>query len=75
MKTNNPKQGGMKSHVMTPEVSVLIALLALCAVMTFMSPYFLTFKNIFNVLRQFSLICVKNSQCQCKCNSRCGRPL
>ena len=58
MKTNNPKQGNAKSYVMTPEVSVLIALLALCAVMTFMSPYFLTFKNIFNVLRQFSLIAI-----------------
>lgn len=38
------------------EVSVLIALLILCTALTILSPYFLTTNNIFNVLRQFSLI-------------------
>ena len=38
------------------EVSVLIALLILCAVLSLLSPYFLKTQNIFNVLRQFSLI-------------------
>jgi ribose transport system permease protein len=38
------------------EVSVLIAFLILCLFLSIASPYFLTTKNIFNVLRQFSLI-------------------
>jgi ribose transport system permease protein len=41
-----------------PEVNVLIALLVLCIGLSFASPYFLTAKNIVNVLRQFSLIAI-----------------
>ena len=40
------------------EASVFIALVALCAVVAILSPYFLTMKNVFNVLRQFSLIAI-----------------
>jgi ribose transport system permease protein len=38
------------------EVSVLVALVVLCVVITALSPFFLRMSNIFNVLRQFSLI-------------------
>jgi ribose transport system permease protein len=41
-----------------PEINVLIALLAICIGLSFASPYFLTAKNIVNVLRQFSLIAI-----------------
>lgn len=41
-----------------PEFSVLIALLVLCAFLSFSSPYFLTARNIVNVFRQFSLIAI-----------------
>jgi ribose transport system permease protein len=58
MKSDTRKLGGHRTSIMTPELSVLIALLAMCVIMTFASPYFLTFKNIFNVLRQFSLIAI-----------------
>lgn len=40
----------------TKEFSVLAALFVLCFVVSFLSPYFLTVKNIFNVLRQISVI-------------------
>ena len=38
--------------------SVLIALLILVSIVSFMSPFFLTSRNIFNVLRQFSIIAI-----------------
>ncbi len=38
------------------EFSVLMALLALCFALSLLSPYFLRMNNLFNVLRQFSLI-------------------
>lgn len=38
------------------EVSVLLALVALCVVISVLSPFFLRVTNIFNVLRQFSII-------------------
>jgi ribose transport system permease protein len=38
------------------EFSVLIALLLLCVILTILSPYFLGVENIFNVLRQVSVI-------------------
>ncbi len=41
-----------------PEVSVGVALVALCVVMSVASPYFLTVRNILNILRQFSLIAI-----------------
>ncbi len=41
-----------------PEVGVGLALLVLCAGMSFASPYFLTVRNILNILRQFSLIAI-----------------
>lgn len=37
-------------------IGVFVAFLILCALLAVLSPYFLTSKNIFNVLRQFSLI-------------------
>jgi ribose transport system permease protein len=40
------------------EVPILIALLVLCAVIAIMSPFFLTWQNIFNVFRQFSVIAI-----------------
>jgi ribose transport system permease protein len=48
----------MRTLLARPEINVLIALLALCIVMSFASPYFMTFRNIVNVLRQFSLIAI-----------------
>ncbi len=41
-----------------PEVSVGVALAALCVAMSLASPYFLTVRNILNILRQFSLIAI-----------------
>lgn len=41
-----------------PEINVLLALIVLGAAMTFASPYFLTARNILNILRQFSLIAI-----------------
>lgn len=38
------------------EFSVFVALVLLCTVVSFLSPYFLGVQNIFNVLRQFSVI-------------------
>lgn len=46
----------MKTILGNEVIGVLIAFLMLCATLSFLSPYFLTSKNIFNVLRQFSLI-------------------
>jgi ribose transport system permease protein len=40
------------------EVPIFIALLALCVTISVLSPYFLTWENIFNVLRQFSVIAI-----------------
>jgi ribose transport system permease protein len=48
----------MRTLLAKPEINVLIALIALCIVMSFASPYFMTFRNIVNVLRQFSLIAI-----------------
>jgi ribose transport system permease protein len=45
-----------KAAVAKKEFSVLVALVLLCAVISILSPYFLTVKNVFNVLRQFSII-------------------
>lgn len=52
------KGNGLKAFFARPEINVLIALLALCVVMSFASRFFLTPKNIVNVLRQFSLIAI-----------------
>jgi len=51
-------RGRIKSLFEKPEINVLIALLALCIALSFASPFFLTPKNIVNVLRQFSLIAI-----------------
>ncbi|WP_239619076.1 ABC transporter permease [Cohnella mopanensis] len=40
------------------EVPIFIALLVLCIVISFLSPFFLTWQNIFNVFRQFSVIAI-----------------
>jgi ribose transport system permease protein len=49
---------GIKTILEKPEINVLIALLVLCIGLSFASPYFMTAKNIVNVLRQFSLIAI-----------------
>ena len=49
---------GLKAFLAKPEVSVGIALIGLCVAMCFASPYFLTLRNVLNVLRQFSLIAI-----------------
>ncbi len=49
---------GLKALLAKPEVSVGLALIGLCAAMTFATPYFLTVRNVLNVLRQFSLIAI-----------------
>jgi ribose transport system permease protein len=41
-----------------PEINVLIGLIVLCAGLSIASPYFMTLRNIVNVLRQFSLIAI-----------------
>ena len=48
----------LKSVFEKPEINVLVALLVLCIGLSFASPYFMTAKNIVNVLRQFSLIAI-----------------
>ena len=40
------------------ELPIFLALVTLCAVISALSPYFLTWQNIFNVLRQFSVIAI-----------------
>ena len=50
--------GPIRTFFARSEISVLIGLVALGIVMTFASPYFMTFRNIVNVLRQFSLIAI-----------------
>ncbi len=46
----------LKALATRKEFSVFAALVLLCVVVSFLSPYFLTVKNIFNVFRQFSII-------------------
>lgn len=58
MKSTNQKLRRIRASLGKPEISVTFALLVLCVFMTFTSPYFLTFKNIVNILRQFSLIAI-----------------
>jgi len=48
--------GLLRSLAARKEFSVFMALTLLCVAISFISPYFLTVKNIFNVLRQFSII-------------------
>ena len=48
----------VKSFFLKPEINVLMALLALCIALSIASPFFLTPKNILNVLRQSSLIAI-----------------
>jgi ribose transport system permease protein len=50
--------GGLKALLAKPEVSVGLALIGLCVAMTFATPYFLTVRNVLNILRQFSLIAI-----------------
>lgn len=40
------------------EAGITIALVLLCLILSFASPYFITIKNIFNVLRQISVIAI-----------------
>jgi len=53
-----PVGRGWAAFFAKPEVSVAVALAGLCVLMTFASPYFLTVRNILNILRQFSLIAI-----------------
>jgi ribose transport system permease protein len=53
-----PVGRGWAAFFAKPEISVAVALAALCVAMTFASPYFLTVRNILNILRQFSLIAI-----------------
>jgi len=53
-----PVGRGWAAFFAKPEVSVGVALAALCVAMTVASPYFLTVRNILNILRQFSLIAI-----------------
>lgn len=48
----------MRKILRKPEVSVLIGLIILCLFLTIMSPYFFTWRNILNVLRQSSVIAI-----------------
>jgi len=50
------KPGRLPAVMRTKEFSVFIALTALCVAISIMSPYFLRMNNLFNVLRQFSII-------------------
>ncbi|MGA2548103.1 MAG: ABC transporter permease [Rectinemataceae bacterium] len=58
MRMKNSKPRAVNAFFAKPEVSVLVALILLCVFMTIASPYFMTFKNIMNVLRQISLIAI-----------------
>ncbi len=50
-------RGGLLRRMATKkEFSVLLALAALCVIISLLSPYFLRVNNLFNVLRQFSII-------------------
>jgi ribose transport system permease protein len=51
-------KSGLRAKLEKPEINVLIALIVLCIGLTFASPYFLTARNILNILRQFSLIAI-----------------
>lgn len=57
--SNSSKEVGLallKRTVKSKEFSVFVALIVLCTVVSFLSPYFLRVQNIFNVLRQISVI-------------------
>jgi ribose transport system permease protein len=58
MSLGTARRGSIRIILARSEISVLIALLALCIAMSFASPYFMTLRNIVNVLRQFSLIAI-----------------
>ena len=55
---SSARSGRLKATFSRPEVNVLVALIAMCVVMSFASPYFLSVKNLLNVFRQFSLIAI-----------------
>lgn len=48
----------LKRILEKPEINVLIGFIVLCIGLSFASPYFMTLRNIVNVLRQFSLIAI-----------------
>lgn len=50
------KSSILKKFLKSKEIPILGALLALCLVVSLLSPYFLGVQNIFNVLRQISVI-------------------
>lgn len=54
----NTKKSILRRFVGTTEFGVLIALIILMAFVSIMSPYFLTVRNIFNILQQMSLIVI-----------------
>jgi len=54
---NNRKEN-FKALLGKPEISMLIVLVFLAIGLSFASPYFLTARNVVNILRQFSLIAI-----------------
>ena len=58
MNSKSVLRDNVKSILSKPEINVLLALLALCIALSFASPFFLTPKNILNILRQSSLIAI-----------------
>ena len=51
-------RSALKRILEKPEINVLIGLIVLCVGLSIASPYFMTLRNIVNVLRQFSLIAI-----------------
>jgi ribose transport system permease protein len=51
-----PGSAALSQVLRKKEFSVFVALFVLCAVISLLSPFFLKLSNIFNVLRQFSII-------------------
>ncbi|TFG62347.1 MAG: ABC transporter permease [Spirochaetales bacterium] len=58
MRSKTESSRTLKQILEKPEINVLIALIVLCIALSFASPYFMTPKNILNILRQFSLIAI-----------------
>lgn len=58
MSSETLNRQSVKRFFEKPEINVLLALIVLATAMSFASPYFLTARNILNILRQFSLIAI-----------------
>ncbi len=55
---DSARKKGAKRFINSGEFGIVVALIAICAIMSFASPYFLTVANIFNVLQQLSQITI-----------------